>query len=251
MGFRTDSCHNCVSAGTTSSDPQNSPAACGGSNHFVGLATRDAGRQRAAVGVRDEDRLFRRRNRVQAGALPAVRHIDRHSDRIHPGDQIPAECRKPSVMTHMATVADLVFGVTRELREPLAHPVERFHVIQAAKMIRILHAEDDPDLAFLPGPLEVVRAVHAHEIIRMPSDKPIPFLKPRPGDVIRLAGLERDCRMENVDPGAAQLPKIAVGESSRLFLPLIEQRPVQGQQADHVNDICLGDKIDGACRIRG
>src|ERR1700676_5558645 len=134
-------------------------------------------------------------------------------------------------MAYFAAVAEMVLGIIGELRQPLAHPVERVHVIHAAEIVRILHAKDDPDLAFLLSPREVVRTVHAHEIIRIPSDKLIPFLEPRPGDVIRLAGLERDCGMENVDPGATQLPKLDVGEGARDLMPLIEQGPGRGYQA--------------------
>jgi uncharacterized protein (TIGR03437 family) len=218
-------------------DTQNASAACGGSNHFVGFAARDARRQRAAVGVGDEDRLFRRSNRVQAGALPAMRHVDRHPDRIHPRDHFQAKGGEPPVMAHQTAVAKVVFGIIGELGQPLAHPVERVHVIHAPEMIRVLHAKDDPDLAVPPGPREVVGAVHADEVIRMPRDEPIPFLEPRPCGVVQLAAPKSDGRVENVDPGAAYLAEIGVSESVRVVMPLIEQRPVQGKQAEHVDDI--------------
>jgi hypothetical protein len=47
---------------------------------------------------------------------------------MHPRDHLQTERRETSVMAHLATVADQVFGVIGELREPrepLAHPVER------------------------------------------------------------------------------------------------------------------------------
>src|ERR1039457_5437719 len=108
-------------------------------------------------------------------------------------------------------------------------------------MIRILHSKDDPDFAFPPGPWEVVGAVHADEVIRMPRHEPIPFLEQRPGGIVQLAGSKSDGRVENVDPGASYLPKINVRESVRGLMPSSEQRPVQSKQAEHVDDIRPGD----------
>ena len=61
-------------------DAENATVAGGGLDHFVRFAARHARRQRAAVGMRDENRLFRGGNHVQAGALPAMRYVDRHPD---------------------------------------------------------------------------------------------------------------------------------------------------------------------------
>ena len=178
-----------------------------------------------------------------------MRHVDRHPGRIHARHHLGAEPGESPVAGRFAAVAEPVFGVISELRQPLAHLVELVHIVHAAQVIRILHAQDDPDPALLLRPREVVRASHAQEIIRMPRDQAVPFLKPCPGDFMRLPGLERDGGMKNVDPGTAQLPEVAVGESRRILMPSIEQRPVQGQQAKHVDDIRLRDQIDGTRRI--
>ena len=49
--------------------------------------------------------------------------------------------------------------------------------------------------------------------------------------------------------GAAQLQKIDFGECAWNLLPLIEKRPLQGRQAEHVDNIRLRNEIDGAGRI--
>ena len=64
----------------------------GGADHFVRLAALYARRQRAAVGMRDEDRFLRCGNYVETGALPAMRNVDRHANRVHTRDHIG--CRK-------------------------------------------------------------------------------------------------------------------------------------------------------------
>jgi hypothetical protein len=83
----------------------------------------------------------------------------------------------------------------------------------------------------------------------MLRDQPVPLGEPGPRDFIRLTGFERDRGMKNVDPGTAESLKVVAGESARDLMPLIEQRPVQGKQAEHVDDIRLGDQIDHARRI--
>jgi hypothetical protein len=85
-----------------------------------------------------------------------MRHVDRHSDGIHSGDHLPAERGQTAVLLKLTSAAELVFAVISELRQPLAHPVELIHVVHAAEMIRVLHPEDDADLAILPGAREIV-----------------------------------------------------------------------------------------------
>ena len=101
---------------------------------------------------------------------------------------------------------------------------------------------------FTPGPVQVVRPVHAHETVRMPPYKPIPFVEPHTGDVIRRANLESDGRVEYVNAGAAQLLKVGAGECRRYLKPPVKQRPVQSKEAEHVDYVRLGDEIDGASR---
>jgi len=150
---------------------------------------------------------------------------------------------------HFATVAGPVSRVIGDLRQSLAHPVECVNVIQASEMIGILHANDNAYLAFRLCPREVVRVIHAHEIVRMLVDKSVPVREPLQGDGVRLAGLKRHCRVEYVDPGVAQLLKVVFSESTWGSMPLIEQRPVQGQQAQHVDNVRLSDQVDGPSRV--
>jgi hypothetical protein len=173
-----------------------------------------------------------------------MRYVNRHPDRIHPRDQFPAERRKPSVVAHFATVAGLVSRVIGELRQPLAHPVESVNVIRASEVIRILHAKDNPDPAFGLCSRQIVRVIHAHEIVRIFFDKSVPFLEPPQGYAVRPGRLERDRRMENVNPGAPQLQKIPGSKCRWDLLPSIEQRPVQSKQAEHIDDVRIRDQID-------
>ena len=52
-----------------------------------------------------------------------------------------------------------------------------------------------------------------------------------------MAVSQSDGRMKNVDPGAADFLKIHVSESAGRVEPLIEEAPIQGKQAKHVDDI--------------
>ena len=103
-----------------------------------------------------------------------------------------------------------------------------------------------PILSLAVGACEIVRAVHTHEIVRMPFDEAVPFGEPGTSDVVGRALFERDRGMKDVDTGAAQLREIAVSESGGRLVPSIEQRPVQSEQAQHVDDIRLLDQIDRA-----
>src|SRR5262245_4722403 len=114
-------------------------------DRFIGFAARVAGRQGAAIGVRDQHRLFGKLERVQRGAVAAVRYVDRHADFIHPLDDGRAKIRDALITTLGGAVADEVARVISQLRNTLPQPAKEIHVGGRAKLIRILKAQNDPD----------------------------------------------------------------------------------------------------------
>ena len=78
------------------------------------------------------------------------------------------------------------------------------------------------------------------------ADQAVPFVEPRPRDRVRLIAFESYGRMKDIDSGVSQFAGIGVGEGVWSGLPAVEQRPVEREQPEHVDDVRLGHKIDCA-----
>ena len=116
-------------------------------DRLVGLAARMAGGERAAVGMRDQDRLLRDLESVERRAVAAMRNVHGHPDLVHPLDDRDAEIADAFVAPFGRAVADQVARVVSELRDALAEAAERIDVGRAAEMLGILHAQNHADFA--------------------------------------------------------------------------------------------------------
>jgi len=111
-------------------------------DRFVGLRARVPG-ERTAVRVCDEGWLSRDLDRIESGAIAAVREVDDHPDRIHLLDDCDAEIAEPAINPFRRTVSKKIPPVVGELRDPLAQPVESLHIVYRAEMLGILKPDDD------------------------------------------------------------------------------------------------------------
>ena len=87
--------------------------------------------ERAAVRVRDRDRLLRDLDRVERRPVAAVRDVHQHAGLVHRRDDLGAEVADAAVHAVGAAGAEQVLAVVGELRAALAELVEGLDVLGA------------------------------------------------------------------------------------------------------------------------
>ena len=122
---------------------------------LVGRAARIARMERAAVAVRDDHRPGGRSAGIEDGPVAAVRNVHDHADAVHPLDDARAELGEAGIGRLEGAAADQVLEVVGQLRLTLAESVEHVHIVRRSKMLRVLKADQDAELALAPGALEV------------------------------------------------------------------------------------------------
>ena len=205
-------------------------------DRLVGLVARMTRDERAAVRVRDQHRLLRHLERVERRAVAAVRHVDRHADRVHPLDDRHAKVAEPFVAPLGRAVADEVAPVVRELRDALAEAVKRIDVVGPAEMFRVLNAEDDADLSRRLDAVEVGGAVDAQQILVAAGDERVPPAEELKALIVRIRPADADRRVKDVDARALELLEVGRGERLGRLRPSRLEREVQREDAEHVDD---------------
>ena len=137
----------------------------------------------------------------------------------------PPYATKTRIVSHLAAVSKAIIGVVRELRKPLPGRIENIYIARRAQVIRILHAQDDADLLIVLRAGKIGGRIHANEVTGMLVNKPIPLREPLLRDFVGLRGIERNRRMENIDPGSAKLRKFRCAKRRGLGLPLAPAEP--------------------------
>src|SRR3546814_10871102 len=92
--------------------------------------------QRAAVAVRDRDRLGREVDGVEGRAVAAVRDVDQHPDRVHRLDDPRAEVAHAAVDAVGRPRSDAILRIVCELGAALADLVEGLDVSGAQEIDR-------------------------------------------------------------------------------------------------------------------
>jgi hypothetical protein len=208
------------------------------------------GTSAAAVGVRDQHRAARKRDRLEAGALAAVRDIDRHADTVHLVHHLGAEVGEAAIPGDVAAAAEPVAPVVGQLRHALAELVEALDVGERAEVIGVLVADDDADAAARAGREQVLGGRDALEIAGAVDEQSIPARRPAQRRRVRIARVGVDGRMADADAGRLEPPVVGFGEARRLVLPAGELLPVERQQTEHVDDRGAEHGIDRARRHR-
>ena len=73
--------------------------------------------------------------------------INRHSNLVHALDNLQTEIANAVIPPLRAPIADEVTAIVSQQRNALAKRVKVVHIVRGPEMFRILHAENDADLA--------------------------------------------------------------------------------------------------------
>ena len=118
-------------------------------------------------------------------------------------------------------------------------------------MLRVLEADDDPDLSRLLDAIEVAGAVDAHEALVLSGEERVPLRDEVQRVRVRVRPAGADGDMKNVDPRILILLEFLRSEELGVRLPFREQREVERQWAEHVDDERVVDEAHGALRVLG
>ena len=115
-------------------------------DRFIRLATGAVRNQRAAVGMSYQDGPAGRFDRVQGGAVAAMRNVHGHADLVHALDDGRAVFAQTAICRVGRSSADPVAAIG-ELRDALAQTVEAIHILDRSKMFGVLLADQDANRA--------------------------------------------------------------------------------------------------------
>ena len=118
-------------------------------------------------------------------------------------------------------------------------------------MLRVLKAQDDPDLSRLLDAIEVAGAVDAHEALVLSCEERVPLRDEIQRVRVRVRPAGADGNVKNVDPRFLILLELFGAEELGVRLPFREQREVERQWAEHVDDERVVDEAHGALRVLG
>src|SRR5262249_39794091 len=145
------------------------------------------------------------------------------------------------------TAAQAVVVICK-LRNSLAQGVKPVYVFHSAEMLRVLLADDDPDLTLDLRPLHIFAAIDAKELAVVSFDKGIPAADVAQGRRVQVPIDEAEGLMEDRGAGIPKLLEIFVLQGSWIRLPGEHLAVVQREQAHHVDHGRAADKIE---RLRG
>ena len=73
--------------------------------------------------------------------------IDRHSNLVHAFDNLQTKVANAIIAPLRAAITDEVAAVVSQQRDALSERIKIVHVVRRPEMFRILHADNDADLA--------------------------------------------------------------------------------------------------------
>ncbi len=186
-------------------------------------------------------------DRLEGGALGAVREVDRDADLVHRSDHLAAEGGEADVLGVAAARAEPGAGVVGELRNPLAEAVEESSTSATLrkwsefwKPIRM------PMRCSRRARSRSAAARTGRKKLRLAVDQGVPVAHPAQGGAVGIGSVGLDRRVENRHAGVDQALEVGGPETGGLALPGVEPRPVEGEQAEHVDDRRAFDDLGGA-----
>src|SRR6266849_5936349 len=92
---------------------------------------------------------------------------------VHALDDPNPIVTQSSICLVAGSASDPVASIGK-LGNPLAQSVEQIHILDRSKVVRVLLADQDSDLAHRLDTCEIGRTVDTHEVVTMPGHKVVP-----------------------------------------------------------------------------
>jgi hypothetical protein len=188
----------------------------------------------------------RQLDRLERGAVAAVRDVDQHAGLVHRLDDLDAVVGDAAVDALGRAAADQVLRVVGELRAAQAQVVEVLHVLGAAELVGVLQAHDDGDLARGLGAVDVLGAADQREHLAVAPGETAPR-----GDELQRLGIgfraaDADRIVERGDARGAEHVRLGIGQRQRERVRI----EVDLERRQHVDDERALHDVDDFLRIR-
>src|SRR5690606_30345446 len=130
-----------------------------------------------------------------------------------------------------------------------AEGVEEVHIVGATEVVGVLEPQDHADLPGRLHPLQVAGAVDPQERLIVPGEEAVPEGEEAEGVAVGVEAAEPDGRVEDRDPGLADLAQVVRRERLGIAVPPRLPFPVEREEAEHVDDQGALDQPDRTRRV--